>query len=96
MTLTSRGSLGWLGLVLAGLVLGGYVVVAWPDGEATPKAPATSSQAIRAPASVGVDPELEPGGVAGAVYPGVLYAYELGPTPFVDAVIAAPSPVDAE
>ena len=96
MTLTSRGSLGWLGLVLAGLALGGYVAVAWPDGKTMPKAPAANSQPVRATASVGAYPESELAGVAGAFYHGDLVAYELGPTPFVDAVIAAPPVVEAQ
>jgi hypothetical protein len=94
VTHVSRGSLGWLGLVLAGLVLGGYVVVAWPDGP-TQKTPAAKSQPVRATASVDAYPESEFAGVAGAIYPGELFAYELGPTPFLDAVIASPSVLDA-
>lgn len=89
----TRGSLGWLGMVLAGLVLGGYVIAAWPD--AAPKKPAASSQPVRATASVGAYPESELAGVAGAFYPGGLFAYELGPTPFLDAVIAAPPAFEA-
>jgi hypothetical protein len=91
----TRGSLGWLGLVLAGLALGGYVVVAWPDGGTAQKAPAAKSQPVRATASVDAYPESELAGVAGAIYPGELFAYELGPTPFLDAVIAAPPVLDA-
>lgn len=96
MTLTSRGSLGWLGLVLSGLVLGGYVVVAWPDGATAQKTPAAKSQPVRVTASVDAYPESELAGVAGAFYPGEFLAYEFGPTPFVDAVIAAPPPLGVE
>jgi hypothetical protein len=90
----TRGSLGWLGLVLAGLALGGYVVVAWPHGTAQ-KAPAAKSQPVRATASVDAYRESEYAGVAGAIYADELFAYELGPTPFLDAVIAAPPVLDA-
>jgi hypothetical protein len=91
----TRGGLGSLGLVLAGLVLGGYVVVAWPDGGTTQKTPGAKSQPVRATASVDSYPESELAGMAGGTYPGDLFAYEPGPTPFLDAVIAAPPAVDA-
>lgn len=91
----TRGSYGWLGMVLTGLALAGYVVVAWPDGGSSQQAPAAKSQPVRSTASVIGYPELELAGVAGAVYPGELFAYELGPTPFLDAVIAAPPVLDA-
>jgi hypothetical protein len=92
----TRGSLGWLGMVVAGLALAGYVVVSWPEGGSTKPAPVAKSQPVRTTASVVGYPELELGGVAGAIYPGELFAYELGPTPFLDAVIAAPPLADAE
>jgi hypothetical protein len=92
----------WLGMVLAGIALGAYVFAAWPDtstrlvrlpyGESMPKTP--RSQPVRTTASVDAYPESEPAGVAGTIYPGDLFGYELGPTPLLDAVIAAPAPVD--
>jgi hypothetical protein len=96
VTLTKCGSLVRVGMILAGLALGGYVYAAWPDGHAIQRTPAANSQQVRAMASVDADPELELAGVAGSVYPGVLFAYEFGPTPFIDAVIAAPPLPDAE
>jgi len=86
----------WVGMILAGLALGGYVYAAWPGSEAIQKTPAAKAQQVRTTASVDAYPELELAGVAGAIYPGELFAYELGPTPFLDAVIAAPPLLDAE
>jgi hypothetical protein len=82
-------------MILAGVALGGYVYVAWPDGGTAQKAPVAKSQPVRATASVDAYPAYELSGIAGAVYPGELFAYELGPTPFLDAVISAPPVLDA-
>ena len=92
-------------MILAGLALGGYTVAAWPDttphvvrlpyGEAMPKTAPAKSHAVRVTASVATDPEAELAGSAGTVYPRSLYVYELGPTPLLDTVIAAPESVDA-
>jgi hypothetical protein len=100
---TARGSLVWLGMILAGFALGGYVLASWPDtssrivrlpyGESMPKTP--HPQQVRTTAAVEAYPELELAGVAGTIYPGDLFGYELGPTPLLDAVIAAPAAVDA-
>ena len=98
---TARGSLVWLGMILAGFALGGYVLVSWPDtssrivrlpyGESMPQTP--PSQPVRTTAAVDSS-ESELAGVAGTISPGDLVVYELGPTPLLDAVIAAPAPVD--
>jgi hypothetical protein len=105
VTFTARSGLVWLGMILAGLVLGGYVLSAWPDtsshlvrlpyGEAMPKTPAATPQTIRKTASVTTYPESELAGVLGEIYPLELYYYELVPAPLLDALIAAPQPVDA-
>lgn len=97
---TARGSLVWLGMILAGFALGGYVLVSWPDtssrivrlpyGESMPKTP--HSQPVRTAAAVD-SPQSELSGDA-AFSLGDLVVYELGPTPLLDAVIAAPAPVD--
>ena len=94
MTLAPRGRLVWLGMILAGLVLGAYVVAAWPE---TSPRPTASSRTVRVTASVDTDAETELAGLAGASYPypGEIFVYELGPTPMLDAVIAAPPLVDA-
>ena len=96
MTLTGRESSVWVGMILAGLALGGYVYAAWPDADAIQRTPAAKSQPVRATASVDGYPVSELAGVAGAIYAGELFGYELGPTPFLDAVIAAPPAYDAE
>jgi len=97
-------------MVLAGLALAAYVFAAWPDtsmqvvrlpnGEAMPKVAATQAEPVRETTSVSsydeAYPESELAGVAGAVYPGDLYVFELGPSPLLDAVIAAPLAVDAQ
>ena len=90
-------------MILAGVALGAYVLVAWPDAAPRPvrllnsaamvKTP--KAQPVRRTASVNEIPESELAGVAGAVYPGDLFVYELSPTPLLDAVIGAPEPVDA-
>lgn len=94
MFFSARGAVAWLGMILAGVALGAYVLVAWPNGATTVKAP-SAQPIVRTMASVGELPESELAGVAGAVYPGTLFAYELSPTPLLDAVIAAPERVDA-
>ena len=86
MTIVRR-SLAWPAMILAGLALGAYVLVAWPDTAPT--------QPARATASVEAYPESELAGVAAAVYPVELFDYELSPSPLLDAVISAPQPVDA-
>ena len=85
---TPRGSLVWLAMVVAGLSLGAYVLVAWP-GSSSPAGP--SPRPVRATASAS-HPETELAGVAGAFYPGTFYGYsfEAGTTPALDAVISAP------
>lgn len=98
----ARGGLVWLGMILAGFALGVYVLASWPDtstrlvrlpyGESMPKTP--RSQEVRTTASVDAYPESELAAVSGAT-PEEAVAYELGPTPLLDAVIAAPEPVDA-
>jgi len=77
-------------MILVGLVLGGYVYAAWPDGVTTQATPVAKSP-VRATASVDSYPDFDVAGIAGAFYPGELFAYELGPTPFLDTVIAAPA-----
>lgn len=105
MTFVARGTLTWLGMILAGVALGAYVFAVWPDttprlvrlpyGEAMPKTPTAKPQPVRVTASVDAYPESELAGVAGAVYPGEYFVYELGPAPLLDAIIAAPQSVDA-
>ncbi len=91
MTLTTRGSLVWLGMVLSGLVLGAYVVAAWPGSSPRVAQP----QPVRTIASVSY-PESELADVAGAIYPDELYGYfELGSSPTIDALIGGPPPVAA-
>lgn len=102
MRAVTRGRLVWPATILAGLALGGYVFAAWPDttprlvplpyGEAMPKTPTAKSQPVRVMASAGVDPESE---LAGVAYPEELFVYEPGQWPLLDAIIAAPEPVDA-
>ena len=59
--------------------------------------PKTSAlRPVRMTASADAYPESELAGVLGAVYPGALFEYEPGPTPLLDAIIAAPEPVDAQ
>ena len=86
----------WVGMILAGLALGGYVYAAWPNGDTVKKVQVANPQPVRATASVDAYPESEFAGIAGAIHRGELFAYELGPTPFLDAVIAAPPLLDAE
>ena len=86
MTLTTRGSFAWLGMILAGLALGAYVVAAWPDS--SPSA-APRPEPVRSTASVSY-PESELAGVAGAIYPD---DFELGSSPAIDALIGGPPPV---
>ena len=89
MTLRSRGSLVWLGMILAGLMLGAYVLVAWPDS--SPRVSA-QPQPVRATASVS-SPEPELAGVAGAIYPDELYGiFEAGTSPALDALIGGLPP----
>ena len=95
------GSRVWLGMLLAGLALSAYVLAAWPEsstrlvrlpyGEAMPKTPVAKAREVRVTASVDASqPEL-----AGAAYGRELSVYEVGEAPMLDAVIAAPEPVDA-
>jgi hypothetical protein len=108
MSRTVRGSLSWLGMILAGLALGGYVVTAWPDttthvvrlpyGEAMPKSPTVEPRQVRTTASVRsaqAGPESELSGVLGDLYPLELFFYEITPAPLLEALIAAPQPADA-
>jgi len=94
MTLAARGRVVWLGMILAGLVLGAYVVAAWPD---TSPRPAASSRTVRVTASVDTGAQTALAGMAEPFYPypGEIFVYELGPTPMLDAVIAAPPLLDA-
>ena len=65
MALRLRGGLAWLGMILAGLALGAFVLASWPDtsthvvrlpyGEAMPKTPTERPSQVRATASVGTD-----------------------------------------
>ena len=109
MSRTARGSVAWLALILTGLALGAYVVVAWPDtsprlvrlpyGEAMPKTPAVKLQTVRstssAASSADADPEAELASVLGDAYPLELFFYELNPAPLLDIFISAPQRVDA-
>lgn len=81
-------------MILAGVALGAYVLVAWPNGATTVKA-SNAQPIVRTTASADEYPESELAGVGGTFYPGTLFAYELSPTPLLDAVIAAPERVDA-
>jgi hypothetical protein len=103
---TPRQSLVWLGMTLAGLALGAYVLAAWPDngsqlvrlpyGEAMPKTPG-SPQTVRRIASATTAsyaaPELA--SLAEEVYPLELYFYELSPAPLLDSLISAQPLADA-
>ena len=96
-------------MLLSGLALAAYVLVAWPDttthptrlpyGEAMPKAPAVKPRLVRTTASVGsasTAPEPELTGVLGELYPLELFFYEVSPAPLLDAlIIAAPPAADA-
>lgn len=98
MTLVARASSAWLAMIIAGLALGAFVFVAWPEGEAPRKAEATvvaKADPVRRTASLVAQPEVQLAGVAGAVYSWELFDYELSPAPLLDAVIGAPEPVDA-
>ena len=96
-----RGSLS-LGMIVAGLALGGYVHTAWPDtsshvvrlpyGEVMPKTPGAESVRETSYESY---PESELAGVAGAMYLDAYYVFDFGTAPALDAVTGAPPPVDA-
>ena len=85
VTSRTRGSLVWLGMVVAGFALAAYVLVAWPDS--SPGA-APAPKPVRATASLSY-PESELAGVAGAFYPEGLYRYviEPGSAPALDALL---------
>lgn len=84
--------MAWLGMILAGLALGTYVLAAWPDS--SPQV-APRPQPVRSTASVSY-PESELAGVAAAI-PDDRYGwlFEPGTTPALDAVISAPQQLGA-
>jgi hypothetical protein len=95
--LNARSGRVWLGMLLSGLTLGAYVVVAWPDT----KAPTEKPRVVRTMASAGASAgstsagrESEPAAVLGDMYPLELFFYELSAAPLLDALIAALPPAD--
>ena len=85
-----RGSLVLPAVILAGLGLGGYVAVAWPD-----TTPAAKSHAVDLTASPTRSPKRQLTKAADTVYPGSIFVYELRSTMLIDSIMATPQRVDA-
>jgi hypothetical protein len=75
-------------MILAGLGLGGYVAVVWPD-----TTPAAKSHAADRTASA--SPKRSLAKAADTVYPGSIFVYELRTSMLIDSIMATPQRVDA-